>query len=225
MRIHFLLVAEGSSDDGLIPHLENLCIELGASEVTGTSLDFQRLDMPVRKTVSAKLQAALQLEPTANLIFIHRDADSQDPEPRYKEISDAVTKCGLQKPWVSLVPVQETEAWLLLDEAAIRMVAGRPRGHRPLGLPRPSEVEEVANPKEKLREVLARASDLSGRRLARFRRDFPNHRRLLLQRIPTGGVLFELQSWVRLRNGLEQALTNLRESTSPGATSALTVSS
>jgi hypothetical protein len=209
MRIHFVLVGEGSSDDGLIPHLENLCIELGASEVTGTSLDFQRLERPIRKTVAAKLQAAMQLEPTANLFFLHRDADCQDPAPRVSEITEAVTKCGLEKPWVSVVPVQETEAWLLLDEAAIRTVAGRPRGKRPLSLPHPHEVEAVTSPKEKLQEALLNASELSGRRLARFRREFPSHRRLLLQRMPTGGALSEVRSWTRLREGLGQAVSLL----------------
>lgn len=187
MRIHFVLAGEGPSDDGLIPHLETLCIELGASEVTGTALDFQRLERPIRRTVLAKLQAALQLEPTANLFFIHRDADRQDPTPRYDEIRDAVGRCGLAKPYVPLVPVQETEAWLLLDENAIRTVAGRPRGKRPLDLPRPRDVEAIANPKKRLQMVLVEASELSGRRLAKFRNDFPNHRLLLLQRMPTGG--------------------------------------
>jgi hypothetical protein len=128
MRIHFVLVGEGPSDEGLIPHLENLCIELGATEVTGIAPDFQRLESPIRKTVMDKLQAALQLEPTANLFFVHRDADSRNPQPRYAEIKTAASNCELEAPWVAVVPVQETEAWLLLDEGAIRSVAGHPRG-------------------------------------------------------------------------------------------------
>lgn len=213
MRIHFVLIGEGSSDEGLIPHLENLCIQLGADEVTGTALDFQRLDRPIRRTVAAKLQAAIQLEPTADLFFIHRDANNQDPTPRYEEIRRAVNDSGLNKPWVSLVPIQETEAWLLLDEAAIRTVAGRPNGHQPLHLPRWQDLESVANPKERLKEALVRASELSGRRLVRFRRDFPDHRRLLLQRMPTGGQLAEIHAWVHLRDGLEQAMRLLTSRT------------
>jgi hypothetical protein len=210
MRIHFVLVGEGPSDEGLIPHLENLCIELGASEVTGTSPDFQRLEKPTRRTTLDRLQAALQLEPTANLLFVHRDADSVDPTPRYEEIREAVDQCRVQKPCVPVVPVQETEAWLLLDEKSIRIVAGHPKGKRPLDLPRPRHVESVASPKEKLQHALIQASELSGRRLERFRRDFPSHRRLLLQRMPTGGALLELPSWVRLRENLERAVGSLR---------------
>ncbi|HEY0511655.1 MAG TPA: hypothetical protein VGH73_07115 [Thermoanaerobaculia bacterium] len=210
MRIHFVLVGEGPSDEGLIPHLENLCIELGATEVTGTAPDFQRLESPIRKTVIDKLQAALQLEPTANLFFVHRDADSKNPVPRYTEISTAAGICDLKASWVAVVPVQETEAWLLLDEAAIRSVAGHPRGRSPLGLPHPREVEEIAKPKERLKEVLVIASELSGRRLAKFRKEFSNHRRLLLQRMTSHGALPEVNSWLRLRSDLKQAIRRLQ---------------
>lgn len=213
MRIHFVLVGEGPSDDGLIPHLENLCIELGAAEVTGVAPDFQRLERPIRRTVVDKLQAARQLEPTANLFFVHRDADSRNPLPRYTEIRTAANNCSLESSWVAVVPVQETEAWLLLDEAAIRAVAGRPRGRNPLSLPRPHEVEEVSHPKERLKEVLIAASELSGRRLAKFRKDFSNHRRLLLQRMAVGGALSEVNSWVRLRTELEEAILGLQPGT------------
>lgn len=210
MRIHFVLVAEGSSDDGLIPHLEDLCVELGADEVTGTAIDYQRLDTPVRRTVESKLRAASHLEPGANLYFIHRDSDNRDPGPRFQEIANAVETCGLTQVWIPLVPVQETEAWILLDEGAIRAVAGRPNGRMALGLPRAGRVELLAHPKERLKEALVLASELTGRKLAKFRRDFPNHRRLLLQRLPVGGPLLEVAAWVGFRDRLAEAIRELQ---------------
>jgi hypothetical protein len=206
VRIHFVLVAEGASDDGLIPHLENLCVELGATEVTGTAIDYLRLGTPVRRTVESKLRAASQLEPGANLFFIHRDSDDRDPRPRLLEIAHAVAACGLSKAWIPLVPVQETEAWILLDEGAIRAVAGRPHGRFALDLPRAGRVELLAHPKERLREALILASELTGRRLEKFRRDFPNHRRLLLQRLPVGGPLLEVAAWVGFRDRLAESI-------------------
>lgn len=206
MRIHFVLIGEGVSDDGLVPHLENLCIDLGADEVTGIAIDFRRLDQPVGHSVDAKLSAAVQLEPEANLFFIHRDADDPDPGPRYTEISHAVGVVGLSAQWVGLVPVQETEAWLLLDESAIRMVARRPRGTNDLNLPTPRLVESVARPKERLQGALVAASELSGRKLAKFRRDFPEHRRILLQRLPIRGLLASVPSWRRLEMDLRASL-------------------
>lgn len=209
MRIHFVLVGEGTSDDGLIPHLENLCIHLGADEVTGTGVDFRRLGQAIGHSLQAKLGAAIQLEPDANLYFLHRDADSPDPAPRYAEIANAVEAVELTQEWVALIPVQETEAWLLLDEAAIRMVARKPRGRVTLNLPRASQVESVASPKERLQEILVAASEASGRRLEKFRRDFPSQRRILLQRLPVGGRLAEVNSWVRLQSDLAAAIAKL----------------
>jgi len=206
MRIHFVLIGEGTSDSGLIPHLEELCIFAGADEVSGTSPDFQRLRMPVGGQVESKVRATLLLEPNANLIFVHRDADSRDPEPRYAEISQAINAAHCTKPHVAVVPVQETEAWLLLDENAIRLTAENPRGRRNLGLPRATRVEIVARPKERLQRTLVSASERSGRRLERFKRDFPTHRRLLLQRLPIGGPLNSVSSWVRMREDLENTI-------------------
>ena len=211
MRIHFILIGEGTSDEGLIPHLESLCIDLGADEVTGTSVDFRRLGDATSRTVAGKVRAAMQLEPEANLLFIHRDADRPEGAHRYAEIAAGVETAALEQEWVAVVPIQETEAWLLTDEAAIRHVAGRPKGRQDLRLPPVKHLETTASPKERLQEALVTAAELTGRRLARFRSDFPTHRRLLLSRLPINGALLQVPAWVRLRADCEQALTRLRE--------------
>ncbi|MCB0107869.1 MAG: DUF4276 family protein, partial [Caldilineaceae bacterium] len=148
MRIHFVLISEGSSDDGLIPHLETLCIKCGATEVTGIAPDLRRLPQHVGHSVVDKLRVVLQLEPQANLVFIHRDADSPQAQSRYDEIAEAVVACELQKQWVAIVPIQETEAWLLLDEDAIKQVAGKPGSKVNLMLPSAATIESINNPKE-----------------------------------------------------------------------------
>lgn len=198
MRIHFILVGEGGSDEGLIGPLESLCVDCGATEVTGTAPDFARLPEDVGHTVLEKLNAAIRLEPSANLFFIHRDSDSRDSAPRYAEIASAVIDASLRPPAVALVPVQETEAWLLLDEQAIRNVAGKPNGIAALNLPPIAQIEGTANPKERLKAALAAASQLSGRRLRKFNANFPVHRRLLLQGLSITGPIRRLPSWQRL---------------------------
>lgn len=208
MLVHFLFVGEGSSDDGMVPHLESLCIAAGASEVTGVAPDFRRLPRAVGRTVEAKLRAALALEPAANLVFVHRDADARNGTKRYDEIAQAAAACGCHKPVVCIVPIQETEAWLLLDEAAIRRAVGRPRAVVHLDLPSPDQVERTAQPKERLKEVLVRASEATGRRLERVRRDFPLHRKALLQDLLVAGPLERVSSWVRLRDDLRGALAD-----------------
>ena len=72
------------------------------------------------------------------MLFVHRDADSSQesssagPERRYDEVARAVADASYDGAWVGIVPVRMTEAWLLLDESAIRRVAGRPHGDEPL---------------------------------------------------------------------------------------------
>jgi hypothetical protein len=212
LSIHFAFIGEGTSDDGLIPHLEDLCVALGADEVTGTAIDFQRFDKRIGNTIKEKLNAAIQLEPNANLWFVHRDADSRDPKPRYDEVSAAIVDCAFSSAWVAVIPVQETEAWLLLDETAIRTIAGRPSGRTPaLNLPNPGQVESKAKPKEFLQETLVRAAGVTGRRLRKFVADFPVHRKLLLQRLPTKGYLEDVTSWRRMRTDLKAAIDRIRE--------------
>jgi len=210
MNIRFILISEGKSDDGLVRHLENLCLEAGADEVFGSAPDLSRLPYPPGHSLQAKIPAVLQYEPTANLLFLHRDADSRNSVPRHEEIKRVTISCRLDKQWVAIVPVQETEAWLLLDENAIRTVANKPGGQIPLNLPHPAHVEDVANPKERLKNSLAAASELSGRRYHRFISDFPKHRRLLLQRLPIAGPLQQVPAWLALKSAIKQAIEQLR---------------
>lgn len=211
MRIHFVLVGEGRSDEGLISHIERLLIRHGATEVTGTAPDFGMIPGHVGHLVVDKLRMAMQLEPTANLIIIHRDADDRNPEPRYAEISIAVENLLLDRQWVAVVPVQETEAWLLLDEAAIRAVAGNPNGRTELALPSATRVEQVVNPKEVLATALLAASELTGRRAQKFRNRIAAKKKQLLEQLPIGGELESVQSWRRFRDDLATAVHQLQQ--------------
>lgn len=210
MKLHFVFVGEGSSDEGLVPHLEKLCITAGADEATGVAPDLRRLPNQVGHSVFEKMQAALRLEPTADLIFVHRDADCRDPEPRYQEIAEAARALNCESRFVCIVPIQEIEAWLLLDEEAIRSVAGRRYAKGDLKLFKPNEIERITHPKEQLKDVLLKASELTGRKLQRFKMDFAVHRRLLLQRLPVGEYLDQVPAWKRLCEDLKGIVRHLR---------------
>jgi hypothetical protein len=208
MRVYFVLIAEGSSDRGLVRHIETLCIQAGADEASGSAPDFSLIS--VGKSLQDRLQAAIELEPSANLFFLHRDADSRDHEPRHAEIRAAVEAVPGNIASVAVVPVQETEAWLLLDEKAIRQVAANPNGHAPLNLPAPSAVERRAHPKEHLQEALIAASELTGRRLDRFKSQFGSQRRVLLELLSVGGPLEQVNSWTRLRADIRAAIDAMK---------------
>ena len=207
--LRFLFLSEGSSEAALTPHLEQLCIEAGAAEARGLHPDLGRLPRPPGKRVADQLRAALQWEREIDLVFIHRDSDRVPYAQRYQEIHEAVAVVDHALPWVPVIAVQEIEAWLLLDERAIREVAGNPRGKTELGLPKMSAVEVTASPKEILREALARASGHTGRRLDGFRKDFALHRRQLIERLELDGSLTDLPAWKAMVAAVHQVVGNL----------------
>ena len=202
MKIHFILICEGQSDEALIPHLRSLLVNCGAIEATGVAPDFRRLPKSVPRSVESKVRTAVQLEKHIDLLFIHRDADSRNPEPRYSEISIGVTNARYSGRWIGVIPVQETEAWLLLDEMAIRRVSGKPNGRVELNLPVPNHVETVLNPKERLSEELLRASESTGRRRALKKKKLSSLRGQLLTQLKIGGSLNSVPSWIRLKDDI-----------------------
>jgi hypothetical protein len=103
------------------------------------------------------------------------------------------------------VPVQETEAWLLTDEAAIRTVVGRPGGKAALGLPAVQRIEEAADPKQLLESACGVASEKAGARLKRERRQFARYRATLLERLDIDGPVTGLASWQRFVSDLGAA--------------------
>lgn len=211
MRVTFLLISEGTTEHGLVEHLTNLCIEAGATEASGSVPPFERLREPVGHDLNLRLRAARQLEPAANLYFVHRDADQDDPAARYAEIAQAVTTSETRSKVVAIVPIHETEAWLLTDEAAIRRVAGRPNGNSQLHLPALNRIERTAHPKEHLETaLLAAAQPISGKRLENFRRELGRRRRQLLEELAVGGMLDQLSAWRRLRDNTIAAIESLQ---------------
>ncbi len=101
-----------------------------------------------------------------------------------------------------------TEAWLLLDESAIRRVAGKPDGRMPIGLPQMARVEKLPDPKSTLRQVLEAASGLEGRKMKLFKSRFGEHRRLLLERLDIHGPVQDLCAWRALEASLDEALAS-----------------
>jgi len=105
-----------------------------------------------------------------DLLFIHRDAERQTREMRLQEIEEAIVKVEVQSltPRVCVIPVRMQEAWLLIDEAAIRRAAANPAGRQRLNLPPLTRLERLPDPKRVLYRVLSDASGLTGRRRERL---------------------------------------------------------
>jgi hypothetical protein len=166
--LRFTLLTDGSSDKALIPHLTWLLKENGVSIPIYSEWSELRHLPTVPKGLSERIAKTIELYP-CDLIFIHRDAEKEPSENRKIEIANALSEIrGMEVPVsVCVIPVRMLEAWLLLDEQAIRRASGNPYGKVSLELPRINRIESLPNSKETLKDILRTASELSGRRLGK----------------------------------------------------------
>ena len=215
LRVHFVLVAEGTSDHALVQPLQRLLVLAGADEASGVAPDLASLPKPPGKTVAAQVDMALKLEPTANAVFVHRDADLPTSDMRRAQVTAAVAHVSPQDV-VPVIPVQETEAWLLTNEDSIREAAGHPTGRAELRLPALRRIEQTANPKERLESALIAASGLSGRRLDRFKRHLPRHRTWLLETLDVTGPVRQLTAWAELEQDVADLVEGFRKANETG---------
>jgi hypothetical protein len=102
-----------------------------------------------------------------DILFIHRDAEAQPALNRRQEI--AARASVVNTPYVPVVPIRMTEAWLLFDEQAIRSAVGNPNGTVDLRLPATAALEDLPDPKQVLHMALTTASELNRRRRSSFR--------------------------------------------------------
>lgn len=207
-RVTFFLLCEGPSDEPLAGHIESLIarLGLGVNEVIG-------IPRSGGGSVDDKLRTLVDDGVPFDFVAIHRDSDDRDPLPRIAEVTAALERAGI--PGVPVVPVQMTEAWLLLDERAIREVVGRPTGREPLDLPAPCDVEKTRDPKEVLKAALLAAAGSRGRRRKRARAQWFHYRRILLERLDIDGPVRDLPSWQRLVADLTATVRALTEGSVP----------
>ena len=169
--LRFTLVTDGTTDAALIYPLRWLLVENRVQRpIEPAWADLRALPEPPTG-LESRIAAAVSLYP-CDLLFVHRDAEREPRERRLEEIRHAIQKVSADlfsgRPYVCVVPVRMTEAWLLFDERAIRGAAGNPNGSVPLALPPVSKVEGLPDPKETLHDLLIKATDKTARRLKNF---------------------------------------------------------
>lgn len=167
----FTLLGDGVSDRSLIPILEWTLAaipDLASRGIVAQVADLRAFDPPAR-SLTDRLTHAIRYFP-CDVLFVHRDAEGQPQEWRIAEVRKAAADSGISCSCLPVVPVQMTETWLLINEAAIRRAAGNPHGKVPLDLPSITRLERIVNPKGYLSECLKLASEKSGRRLDQFQR-------------------------------------------------------
>ena len=161
------LVSDGPTDANLIPIINwTLKHTAGIQLSEGVHAEFWRLPNKP-KNVTERLLNAVELFP-CEVLFVHRDAEKEQPYVRHEEIRKAFEKAGVRLPVIAVVPVRMLEAWLCFNEAAIRQASGNPSGRVPLHLPTMKRVESRPDPKADLKEALLTASERQGRRRRKF---------------------------------------------------------
>ena len=170
------LLTDGSSDRVLLPIIRWL-MDLHCGQEY--RLIFARLVASGGHGLAARIEAASHQYP-CHVLFVHRDAEREPPAYRHQEITDAWSSAnrpsGIEIGLVTIVPVRMTEAWLLLDEVAVRHAAGNPNGRAALSLPSAERVEHLPDPKEVLFAALRMACELPAGRRRKFRPEAHLHR-------------------------------------------------
>ena len=85
-----------------------------------------------------------------HLVFVHRDQGANPDRVRDEWMLPLAKAWGDSRPerMVPVIPIRETEAWLLADGAALRTALGVQWSDSDMGVPgRPREVEAIADPK------------------------------------------------------------------------------
>jgi len=201
--IEYLLISDGTSDRLLINPIDWVFRQKGV-QTKGRWLDFSKPEFQ-SKTLEGKLSLAKQLYTEIDFIIIHRDAENQPIDKRKSEINDVINKASIELNITArIVPIRMSEAWLLIDESAIRRAAGKPSGKIPLGLPKIKKLEQISDPKDLLKEYLLKASELSGRKRNQF--DFNNARQLVSQFIIDFTPLRSLVSFTNFESEIDHLL-------------------
>lgn len=195
------LVADGSSDRALKPILELLFNEHCAVPY--------RINFAQGLTTGAglgdRLQKAIYDFP-CELLLVHRDAEGAEANQREVEIHSALANLVFVPAAVCVVPVRMTEAWLLMDERAIRAAVGNPNGAEDLHLPQKNRVEKI-DAKDALMKAIQAASGLGHRRLRRFAPDQFRHR--VAELMDDLRLLRGLPSFCKLETTLAQQLRQI----------------
>lgn len=178
----YTLLADGTSDQVLVPILDWL-IGQHLPNVRSVSA-FARGFGKVGNDLHSRVEAALQYFP-CDLLFIHRDAEAMSPHQRRAEIDAVMSDSDV--PFVAVIPVRMSEAWLLTNEEAIRFAAGNAASRHRLNLPRRQRWESLPDPKAILLDALRLASGKSGRAMDKFNPEKARH--LITPRSPSFDAL------------------------------------
>ena len=189
-QLTFSVVADGGTDRMLVPIIQWAIHRLDP-QVAILEPEFSKRAGSVKNFLKTYTSDAM-------LIFVHRDAEGKDIKVRLKEFESTN---GSRV--VPVIPVQMSEAWLLIDGIAIARAAGSSSGK--VATPRIAELERISDPKAHLENlILEAAGHPTGRRLKRLKRDMISRRMIVASYISDYSPLENLPAFARFQKFLRQ---------------------
>ncbi len=203
MNLTYTLITDGSSDKVLMP-----IINWALDQIEGVRYTPQYAEISLKQSAGLfrRAEAAINVY-ECDILFVHRDAEALTMNRRIEQIKKQLIK--LNKPYIPVVPIRMTEAWLLVDEQAIREAVGNPNGKAKLNLPGVKKLEKLPDPKNVLFESLKLASDLPPGRLHKFRPETCRHR--VAELINDFSQLRNLSAFVQFEKSLKESVQALAE--------------
>jgi hypothetical protein len=184
------LHCEGSTDRRFLePVIRRALLRLVA-EHCSTAVDVAEQFVDLAASSRELEHVASRIIETAaavDLVFVHADGGNNPERARTERFDPIVDRIRggdgeLPLTLVAVVPVRETEAWLLADPDAIRRAFGTTRSIDELGLrAHAGDVEHVPDPKATLAEAFQRA--VGPRRRRRLSRGYQSFLALLGEQI------------------------------------------
>jgi len=210
VQLRFTLVADGSSDRALVPILRwALRQQLNAKPAVEFA-DLRKLPQRPR-ALSDRIARGVELYP-CEILFVHRDAERETLDKRLQEIQGALESIHENIPWIGVVPIRMQEAWLLIDANALRKAADGTDKRLPV-LPPIKRLEDLPDPKQKLRDLMRQAGGASGRKLKKFNRDLEERIQRLAETIDDFSPLRQLSAFQRLEKDIQEVLKDMEPRT------------
>lgn len=186
------LLAEGQTDELFLGVIVSRQLRALTEQSTRCVVDVEDVEIGGCRTIldhGRVADAARELARDCHLVCLHNDHKERDKAER------VAAQCDVNVPVLTLVPVRETEAWLLADPAAWAQLKGSDTSVLPR---RPGDVEKIVDPKIVLDQVAPRRG--------RDRRDYFDFigRKISLE------TLAEVPAYAEWVAKLEQALKGLK---------------
>ena len=211
-HLRYTLVSDGPTDRVLLPIIAWVLEQIPWPDERQFEPQFAEAgELQKGAGLAGKIESALRRYP-CDLLFVHRDAESSDEAVRRHRLEEIrLAMEGHSSCYVPIVPVRMVEAWLLIDRAAICHAAGNPNSRANISLPALRRLEDQPDPKALVHELLAEASELSGRRSKAFRAQMTYRRCFIPDYISDFSPLRQLSAFREFEAETQRVIESLDE--------------